>query len=690
MHASQQRASQLRASQLPQSQRSAQRHRVDNDVSFARAFAAAAVAPPPIPAAPRRYGEYDDVQQPQWLTKRARLRPICVELAMRERIAFGNKAKANELFAGASWTLTHTMTDGAFYGRGAHPGIIGIATARVDEMLRKFYAEMAMDIDAIEQGFGRRLFFSETGPVDAEAVTVMFFDMDCYLRVADPTNPPAEQPNGLVFAQAVQKQPNGLVFAQAVQKHVADLYTDASAVQCVVAATPPVEDAKHGGVKVGVHLYWPNLLVTIAQHRAVRRYIVKHLMATVQAGDLLAGWVMTANWADVLDFKVIGRRNLRMIGSDKLEPCKCAKEQRACDHLKPKPSAVKGFKFNPTKRYRLLAVLDNNGQIDDAATEQFRANTFELLCSVSLCLPRVGPATPCTIDPSFAADEMGLEEGIGEDDEETVTWMAYDSSNAQHMRVLNVLLRHIYVHCADREVPDAERLDKLVDRSPNGFQIGTLKHSRKHFYKLLFADGRPCMNRVNADWTSKAHSTERPYYFLDADGSISIRCGCRCADTQGRRTLGTLRAMQCSRSQFAMVQFGPIGLLQLLPHESVEDQRAWEKSAKNIFAARTSQHPDYFCADRAMDNLDNLIRTTSAINHIRGLRPAFRWSTGVPALVGMLQRTAGPPIEGNGDEAAVETAEARLERLLEMPTAHRIVAPPKRRANGKKRKNTEQ
>lgn len=652
---------------------------LDGDLSFARAFV---VAPPPVPAAPRRrYQVWDDVTQPQWLSRRTRHVPICVENATAAGIVFGNKAKANEKYGTRAWTLTHTLTDGPFYGRRTHPGIVGIATHELDASLEKLYRDIADDVDAVEQGLGRRLFFSETGPVDQDALTVMFFDLDCYLKAADPFAPAAGA-----------AMPSGLVFAEAVQRLVGQLYVPvnpAGTAGCIVAATPAVADDKHGGCKIGVHMYWPSILVTVPQHRAVRRFLVKELTRTIRKDGLVPGWLMTADWADVLDFKVLGRRNLRMIGSDKLEPCKC---KAACEHLRPSESAKKAFKFNPAKRYKLLVVLDDDANADQEATDVYRRDTFKLLCDVSLCWPRRGnEPTHCAIDTKFAADEVGLEEGQGEDDEQTVTWSAYDPADRQHLRVLNMLLRHVYVHSAKPSTTESDRLNQLVDRTPSGFQVGTAKHSTKRWYKLFFAADRPCLNRANDDWTARAHSTERPYYFVDADGTLSIRCGCKCVDTQGRRPLGTLKAIACSRVQFAMPQFGPSGLLHLIPSETKDDERMWERNAKRIFAPRKFQHPDFFCADRALDRLDNLIRTTSAVNHIRSLRPAFRWSTGMPALATALASRDGVPLVDDaapvGTDGNDDGNGGSGDREQDIPTAHGPVAPFRRRRTKKPKIN---
>jgi hypothetical protein len=658
---------------------------LDNDLSFARAFV---VAPPPAPPAPqRRYQVWDNVTQPQWLSRRARFAPICVDNAAAAGILFGNKAKAKEKFGNRAWTLTHTLTDGPFYGRRAHPGIVAIAVSDLEPALTKLYRDIADDVDAVEQGFGRRLFFSETGPTDADALTVMFFDLDCYLKAIDPSQPLAEA------------MPSGLVFAEAVQRLVASLYVpvnNASVADCIVAATPAVPDDKHGGCKVGVHLYWPNILVTVSQHRAVRRFVVKELVRTIHRDDLLPGWLMTAEWGDVVDFKVLGRRNLRMIGSDKLEPCKC---KEACEHLRPSDSAKKAFKFNPDKRYKLVTVLDGQARANATATAAYQRDTFKLLCDVSLCWPRPGnEPTRCTIDSKYAADDVGLEEGQAEDDEDTIKWDAYDPANRQHLRVLNMLLRHVYVHSAKPTTVESERLNELVDRSPSGFQVGETKHSAKRWYKLYFAPQRPCLNRANDDWTARAHSTERPYYFLNADGTLSIRCGCKCVDTQGRRPLGTLNPVQCSRVQFATTQFGPSGLLHLIPSESKDDERMWERSAKRIFASRKFQHPDFFCADRSLSRLDNLIRTTSAVNHIRSLRPAYRWSTGMPALATALESRDGAPLvgdavgladparqNGNSNENGDGDGNNTGDKEVEIPTAHAPVAGSRRRRNKKQK-----
>jgi hypothetical protein len=510
-------------------------------------------------------------------------------------------------------------------------------------------------------------------------VTVLFFDLDCYVRAADPLAPPAEP--GMTLATA---------FARAVQRYVAELYADSGpdVAQCVVAATPPVKDDKHGNgsCKVGVHLYWPKIRVTVAQHRAVRRFVVKELTRTMHKDDLVPGWTLAAEWADIVDFKVLAKRNLRMIGSDKLEQCKCKPgEGSLCDHLKPSAQAKRAFKFNPLKRYRFISVLDHLTEVDAQATARYRCSTFELLRDVSLCWPRHGEAmTRCAVDANFALDEMGLEEG-GHDDEaeDAFKWQVYDASNEQHMRILNILLRHVLVFDGKPSTPEADRLGELVDRSPAGFQVGTMPHSHKRLYKLIWAAGRPCMNRCNEDGTDRGHSSERPYYLMDTDGKISIRCGCKCVDTTGRRTLGTLKPVQCSRVQFDFPQLGPIGVLKTLPLETADEKKRWERNAKQLFLPRKTAHPDCFRPNDTLDALDNLTRVTSSTNHIRSLRPAHRYSSGMPDLCRTLQRDI--PIEGEPKAAADATSPVPQE-LADIPTAHGAVVPIPRRAHKRRRK----
>lgn len=118
---------------------------------------------------------------------------------------------------------------------------------------------------------------------------------------------------------------------------------------------------KPGGVKTGVHLVAPHLKVTSQQCAAIRD---RALPALRRAVPLLN------TWEDAYDLSVYGGSGLRMLGSRKMEPCKCpAATAPGC------PRCAGTRRVDAGRAYSVTNALDTQGGVDERVLGALLRNT---------------------------------------------------------------------------------------------------------------------------------------------------------------------------------------------------------------------------------------------------------------------------------------------------------------------------
>lgn len=588
-------------------------------------------APPP----PARYRVYDQIDTPTWYQTRGTAPsagPLSYHKARELKCAF-TSLKSLSAPDKQSHVMTHTVADCALLPARARMGIIAPSASSLVESLQQLYAEIALDVDAVRQGVGRRLFFSEKGPTDALARTILFFDLDLVLTScsAEPVDINDQQLT-TALVDAVSSR---------IVRAVSEIYTGVPAphLTCIAAACQ-LQTRGPTTYKFGLHLYWPQLLVTQSMHYAVRRQVVHALRQDAEVGgvgSVLAGPLsLSVPWSDVVDLAVIKARNLRMMGSDKLEYCNCASSAAcsAAGHLAPpqpqqhqQQRAAKRYRgflpLNPRKVYWPMRCFDATGVPDVLPAD---ITMFEILRACSLCWPRDAAASPCSVGPDHLADQRAAcgEVELDTTEEDQISWEPVPADIPDYWAVIEAARQYIRLRDADMRLPREDMDAALFDLSPNGALIGLIgrgKRRREVGYRLMFAEGRACPHK------GQPHHSARAYYLISKDRTISIRCTCRRLETNDRPTLGRLTdGVRCGHFEHTVVNPGRMNLYGFaeLMHDDARKQNEPDRLARLQSMARRRDPYVHAMAQAAQNRVhrqaDRLTTWLTAYLERKGMR----------------------------------------------------------------------
>lgn len=152
-----------------------------------------------------------------------------------------------------------------------------------------------------------------------------------------------------------------LAAVRAVQRALRQCMGDAATrAKILVLRAPPI--LKEGGVKNGIHLVAPSLRVTRDDCLRVREAAIAEL---ARAGDAVR---VSNGWEDALDAHVYNGSGLRMVGSHKMEPCRCDAGTDEC-------ARCGGAKRRDAGRpYGVALVVGSDGASREEECRRLRAN----------------------------------------------------------------------------------------------------------------------------------------------------------------------------------------------------------------------------------------------------------------------------------------------------------------------------
>tara|TARA_B110000046_G_C13017229_1_gene409363 strand:+ start:79 stop:1455 length:1377 start_codon:yes stop_codon:yes gene_type:complete len=321
-----------------------------------------------------------------------------------------------------------------------------------------------------------------------------------------------------------------------------------------VICTAPAKLVSNG-VKTGIHLHFPHLLVSTTEAMLMRKMLVCRLEESTLASP-------SNGWDDAVDEKVFIPRNsgLRMLGSCKVEPCshcsvsQCAKPSHdRVDNNSCETCLGKG-RVRQNRPYSLVLMLNGNGFVDAQNTSLYvRCFVKALfLCSIR-CVNKV--VTPGFVRIVGCPSFMPLEavrgrSGAGGGYKQVTSLKGEKSRALDNQSVVedpHVLTR-------------VEWIVRNVFRHP---AYATLKVQRVTFnprtrvYTVRIKPGQLganfCLNKM-AD-----HTSSNIYFQILTSGAVQ-RCWCNKADSNGRQNGPCSAWISCPRSlstNDVHVLFGP-------------------------------------------------------------------------------------------------------------------------------------
>jgi hypothetical protein len=180
----------------------------------------------------------------------------------------------------------------------------------------------------------------------------------------------------------------------------------------VVSAGVSVKE-KHGAKcpKVGLHLTYPGIPVNKSGNMLVRRKAVVALEEKFTNGKIpLPGGrgsvKLVESFSDVYDAAVARAPTQRMLGSSKLEFCKCKSKKEEC------PSTHFKGRYDAGRMERLFTILNKDGSDNVEDTNHYKQDVEACLKKLSLILNTQGkPPIAPDIDEEFESNRFAVEEG---------------------------------------------------------------------------------------------------------------------------------------------------------------------------------------------------------------------------------------------------------------------------------------
>lgn len=218
-----------------------------------------------------------------------------------------------------------------------------------------------------------------------------------------------------------------------------------------------------GTVKSGLHIIAPNIVVSVEDCVAIQELCIQRLEGSI---------TLINTWADAFDTSVYKGSGLRMLGSRKMETCKCGEtgETRRIDSGRP---------------YSVSFVMDGDGKFNDDETNLLKRNV-NLAVRMS-SIRAFGNLQTTTRPQKVVAFPLKRQRATPED--------APDD-----LDIAGLLAHHLHPSFASIEIANMKRVPRGVVFSVKGCKF--------------------CLN------VEREHSSSNIYVFLSTDGELSQRCHC--------------------------------------------------------------------------------------------------------------------------------------------------------------------
>jgi hypothetical protein len=235
----------------------------------------------------------------------------------------------------------------------------------------------------------------------------------------------------------------------------------------VLNAEPKSRD---DGIKTGLHLVAPNLNVTIEDCLEIQKKSIRRL----------ADIPLVNTWEEAFDTSVYKGNGLRMLGSRKMELCKCKGGMNClrCNGTN---------KIDIGRPYVVSFVLDGSGVVDETATEHLKKR-FALAVKMSSIKSFE------TLQRDIPRPSVIAVEKISKRKLET-------EALPDELDILGMLSYHLHPSFATAELVN-------MVKNPMGVAF-TVKGSKY------------CLN------VGREHSSSNIYFFLSSSGELTQRCHCQ-------------------------------------------------------------------------------------------------------------------------------------------------------------------
>lgn len=308
---------------------------------------------------------------------------------------------------------------------------------------------------------------------------------------------------------------------------------------CTAPSKHDVEKNKKMWTKTGVHLVWPWIHVTTDQAEMIRAAWVQHFQKRF-------GFRGGHNpWEDVFDNCVYRGNGLRMVGSDKMEPCPACKKKRSPSGFCPIGMCDgENGHYEENRIYRVTSAYDGEGvpcpKLLRVATSQ---GALEIgLTSIRTTAVRTSPMKlPKWFTSIFYMDDKEKHkriydptpterkrkrDALGQMEDNIIGAMELGITKAPKLpkKDKRMVLLQKWLRDADQphafRVPDPYRKTQIVD-------MVRLGSSSRSCYYLARTDSSFCLNK-------RDEHNRNGIYFLINTGGLYQKCFCRCETTEGR------------------------------------------------------------------------------------------------------------------------------------------------------------
>lgn len=285
-----------------------------------------------------------------------------------------------------------------------------------------------------------------------------------------------------------------LKYSQCIQEVVLYYYSQLKPHVIICTTTPkPVESNGYNYIKTGIHLIWPDIIVSMENINWIRSAIIQYLK--IKIGERPAH----DNWEKVIDDSVYKQNGLRMIYSSKMAFCKTCKSQETCSLCN------KTGKYHEGRPYKPYKILDENNNIIDSnySILEVVQKTSIVSCGI---ISKFKKEHPQWFEiKSHEKKQFGGEDNKGYD--------KFKSKEKIHdsdlVKSLEIFIRKAFPHYKSVNLMDVNKVDRgeyYVCRTNSSF----------------------CLN------LEREHRSNTIYFYIDKI-NIYQKCFCSCDTLSGRK-----------------------------------------------------------------------------------------------------------------------------------------------------------
>lgn len=302
----------------------------------------------------------------------------------------------------------------------------------------------------------------------------------------------------------------------------------------LVSTTPPTEP-EPGKTKHGIHLAWPELVVTLDTARVLRAHILDYL--TKWAPEQVRNIKLVENWITVFDTAIFVKNGLRLLWSRKARKCpdcggvlrEVLREERKRrkaqnvfgddvivqrPYVKPCYTCNNDGLIDEGRVYELEAIVSTRGGTVDS--EEFEALKYDHERRLELCSMR-------TWEEPTRQSDMFVPEIVSAIPAEYATRSRGRKAKGKafaEKRPRTAGSTEMVALCADD--PAYPVIREFVSAKLSSVVIRIMTGKDKHWY-LANTSSRMCRNK------GAEHHSSTVYYMLYPDGAVQ-RCWCQKPD----------------------------------------------------------------------------------------------------------------------------------------------------------------